>query len=353
MYLIDIVYIMIFTGIFGGTVNYYSDGNKEMLNDVKRKIRPYFECLVLGVAATIIVPFFLKLADSRLVENIQLYRKTDTCKVASNKNEVYTVYNKIDSFGKVLKTDTIKKVDNKIDVNKVESDNDRNNTATDYLLWAAYCLLAAAAGMRFIDLLINKLLTQAQVEKLKTESKDKEVKIDELEIKVQESEKIEEKRKENLQISELEQISNNNFMTSDMMKININNITEEHQTPKLPPIIYAGDPQKSRFGGKDRVNGRVLSVEYGNYPISGFLNLKIIVSSEDVNSPLKGNVYLYLHDSFVKSIIKLDADGKQQVSYEIPSYGAFTVGASTDYGNTLLELDISRLDNFPEDFRNR
>ncbi len=30
------------------------------------------ECLLLGIAATLIVPLFLKIADSKLIENIQI-----------------------------------------------------------------------------------------------------------------------------------------------------------------------------------------------------------------------------------------------------------------------------------------
>lgn len=296
MYLLDILIIMIITGLIGGAVNYLSDSNK--VTETSKFKRSLLECLFLGFAATIMIPFFLKLADSSLLQDIN---------IKNEKNGSYSVFCK---------------------------ENLALPFAQNYLLWSAYCLLGAAAGMRFIELLISKVLTQAEKQ--------------ELQEKVQEKVKADKKKIENLLATE-------HLMTSTSNSENqiVTKSVEAGFQRSIGPIKYPSDPQKGRFGGKSKDNGRTLSVEYSDSRIKDFLNLIITVSADNPNHPFEGDLYLYLHDSFAKSLIKIEADGKEKVSYEIPSYGAFTIGASADDGRTLLELDLSELKSFPEYFRNR
>lgn len=345
MYLIDILNIMLITGILGGIVNYYSDTNKVTETQVKK--RPVMECLLLGIAATLIVPLFLKIADSKLIENIQIPAENI---IKKNKAEIhlYNVYNKIDSTGKTIKVDTIKN-SSPIANQKVSlKQNEKLYTETaarDYLLWIAYCMLAAAAGMRFIDLLINKFLTQEYINKVE-EAKN---------VAVHEKENLEGEiaKKDEKKIQHIIANERLEFETVSEGAKTHGKIMSDMILPKLPPITNPDDPQKGRFGGRDHMNGRTLSVSYRDSNIPGFLDLIIRVTADHQENKLKGYLYLFLHDSFPKSLIKIEAEGKTEVSYDVVSYGAFTIGAIVDNGTTYLECDIKELKHFPDDFRNR
>lgn len=97
----------------------------------------------------------------------------------------------------------------------------------------------------------------------------------------------------------------------------------------------------------------IIGFSYRDSNIPGFLDLIIRVTADHHENKLKGYLYLFLHDSFPKSLIKIEAEGKTEVSYDVVSYGAFTIGAIVDNGTTYLECDITELKHFPDDFRNR
>ncbi len=348
---------MAFTGVLGGVVNYYSDFNKD-LEDKTKKLRNCMVCIFLGIAATIIMPLFLKLADSQLVVNIEndifTHHKNDP-KTQTERTGYQTPAAETKPN---TQTGTGSDISGTLGQGFQKSDN--KSVASDYLLWAAYCLLAAAAGMRFIDLLVNKLLTQAQVielqkkvEKKKEENKELAKEKENLEGTVEKIAKTEEKRMKNYEVSEQNLIKQLNNSSSETDKVDVRASFNEEKLPDLPHVKFTDDPQKGRFGGQSSSNGRTLSVSYKKYFLPGFLKLTIKVSADHENNLLKGNVYLFLHDSFADSVAVYDAEGKKEVVHEVISYGAFTIGAVTDKGNTMLELDIAEQKDFPEDFRNR
>ncbi|BAP29088.1 uncharacterized protein CHSO_0051 [Chryseobacterium sp. StRB126] len=345
MYLIDILKIMLVTGLLGGIVNYCSDAN--IVTETQVKKRPVLECLLLGIAATLIVPLFLKIADSKLIENIQIPAENLIKKTKADIHS-YNVYNRIDSTGKTIKIDTIKNNNPTINQKEPIKQSEKlyaESAARDYLLWIAYCMLAAAAGMRFIDLLINKFLTQEYINKVE---EAKNVAVHEKENLEGEIAKKDEKK--------IQHIIANERLEFETLPDEANidgKIIPDMILPKLPPITNPDDPQKGRFGGRDHMNGRTLSVSYRDSNIPGFLDLIIRVTADHEENKLKGYLYLFLHDSFPKSLIKIEAEGKTEVSYDVVSYGAFTVGAIVDNGATYLECDIAELKHFPNDFRNR
>lgn len=120
---------------------------------------------------------------------------------------------------------------------------------------------------------------------------------------------------------------------------------------KLPPVKYEYDPQKERFGESPSRNGRRLSAEVrpasgspGNYDVI------LKVEAEEGSTPLIGDVTFYLHDTFRRPVRVVPVrDGVARL--ELLAYGAFTVGAVADEGQTLLELDLSKDKRFPEKFR--
>jgi hypothetical protein len=117
----------------------------------------------------------------------------------------------------------------------------------------------------------------------------------------------------------------------------------------------ADDPWKGQFGGKSVANDRELKAEIK--PILGSLGLysiKLTVSSlHQQTNPLSGAVQFFLHPTFNndKPIITVGPYGVAELY--LKAWGAFTVGALADDGQTKLELDLSTLKTAPAQFRNR
>jgi len=124
----------------------------------------------------------------------------------------------------------------------------------------------------------------------------------------------------------------------------------------LPPIKNADDPQKGRFGGKAENNGRKLNATVTPGSSDSFFDITIWVESTDSKNPLNTDVIFYLHDSLRPSVYAIKpgefVDGKA-IDNTIRAWGAFTVGAITDNGDTLLELDLAELPDAPKLFRER
>jgi hypothetical protein len=115
------------------------------------------------------------------------------------------------------------------------------------------------------------------------------------------------------------------------------------------------DPWKGRFGGQSTSNDRQLSAEVK--PISGssgMYSIRLTVSSvhPDTN-PLKGAVQFFLHPTFSNSkpVVTVGPNGIAELN--LRAWGAFTVGAVSDNGQTKLELDLAELENAPAEFRSR
>ena len=335
---------MLVTGILGGIVNFYSDANKQTGSESAARLRSAGVCILFGIAATILVPLFLKFAESKLLDGIRLHDKNSQSEQKSpasiKAKPVAHVMSKSDSLQS--KPQIKEPITAKQDQSKSTSE-EKNSLASDYLIWTAYCLLAACAGMRFIDLLMSRVISKEYIKQAETT--------------------INEQNKEIKDLKKESVIAENNYKVSEPLQLQMasqasvlkSGISTGEQSKmllsQLPPITHANDPQKGRFGGKNNVNGKTLSVDYDSYIIPGFLNLTIKVSADE--GELTSDVYLFLHNSFARSIIHLEGYGKEEVEYKIPSYGAFTIGAILDNGDTLLELDIAELKNFPESFRNR
>lgn len=87
---------------------------------------------------------------------------------------------------------------------------------------------------------------------------------------------------------------------------------------------------------------------------SELFSLELAVESTDSARPLRDPVKFFLHDSFKPNdtlVVLPDAGGQAVLSLIV--WGAFTVGAITDGGKTLLELDLEFLEGAPEKFRSR
>jgi hypothetical protein len=309
MHIQIVILLMIGAGILGGTVNYFLPANEK--DGIK--IRKLLTCILLGIGATMLVPLFLEIAKSSILDNLKF---------------------------------------KSIPVPTAEAAYPPSEVLKNYLIYFAYCVVAAAAGFRFIDSVIRSVVKEQENTQLKEENTKKTEKIEKLVAQnqinqIDEEKHLKEKIIESIQLESKALHANENASTSILKTISL-----------LPPITNPDDPQKGRFGGRPEVNGRKLSAEVKASVFPKFYNVKLIVESTDLtNNPLNSDVIFYIHDSFNPSIFtytkdEFSADGKA-VEDDILSYGAFTVGAITDNGKTLLELDLGKDNSFPEDFRDR
>jgi hypothetical protein len=366
-----IILIMLLAGIAGGTINYLLPSNT---GENKQKIRGVFACLALGVGATILIPLFLEIAQSELMDNVHygwdLQKKECDCSQLPNDSLLLKVTVQADTAkktpGDTSKTDTAKQKVKVSSSGNIVAAKDCCVPYKNYFLFAAYCFLAAAAGFRFINNIIDSVLKDKQIadaQKGKAEAVKEKIKVEE---EKQAIEKENEKRIKNSQISQQQEEEKiRSTLTEDRIKDmqtrgNMNleslNTIAAPIMPVLPPVTHPNDPQKSRFGGKAENNERKLIATVKASAVPGFYNVKLTVESTNMEKPLNTDVIFYIHDSFSPSIFTYRPDkfseGKA-VEDEILSYGAFTVGVVTDNGKTLLELDLADNENFPKEFRER
>jgi hypothetical protein len=309
-----ILIIMLGCGLLGGLINYLLPAN-DSTDTEKKKIRPGWQCILLGLGATLLVPLFLEIAQSRLLDGVYF------------------------SFNWQQPADS--------DVSQ-----HTGSAGKSYLLYGAYCLLAAAAGFRFIESLINNVVKDQQISKQQSQISDLK--------------KAKEKREQNSQISQQQE---DEKVRTEIKESGLKEILERGAVspkaaaamqistlPILPEVTHPDDPQKGRFGGSPRRNGRTLKAAVSESQRPNFYNVVITVESDNPTAnPLNSDVIFYIHDSFSPSVYRIEPsefkEGK--AISEILSYGAFTVGAITDNGSTLLELDLSQDSSFPKKFRER
>jgi hypothetical protein len=264
---------------------------------------------------------------------------------AKSGNDTITINKTFDQADKLVKTDTVRKPANKVD-------NDTAN-GKNYLLYAAYCVAAASAGFRFINMIVDNVV--------------KEQKINKLEDKLATEKKASEKRIKNSQISQAEDAQKvskelRESLLADPVSAEKLSLVPA-VLPTLPAVTHPDDPQKGRFGGKPEVNHKRLKAdvkESDDYP--DYYDVAIWVESEDRTKWPLTDVIFYIHDSFSPSVYTIKTsefdDKGRAMDNEILSYGAFTVGVITDNGETMLELDLAK-DKLadgrmaPKEFRDR
>ena len=124
------------------------------------------------------------------------------------------------------------------------------------------------------------------------------------------------------------------------------------KTPLIGP--NPDDPWKGQFGGQANAKNRELSAEVQAYPGNpNLFTVRLRVKSTDpVNHPLS-SVIFYLHPTFPNNSPVVAPGPNDIAELTIVAWGAFTVGAITDSGQTMLELDLAELPDAPEVFRGR
>ena len=111
------------------------------------------------------------------------------------------------------------------------------------------------------------------------------------------------------------------------------------------------DPQRGRFGGLSRRNGRELTAVVKEVTADWFEITLTVRPTTDAH-PLSGPVEFHLHPTYTPQVQKA-ATETGVASLTIYGYGAFTVGVVADAGSTTLELDLAADEAFPPVFRSR
>ena len=167
MSLTIIIFIMLLAGIVGGGINYILPSNT---GEDKVKIRKFLNCIIMGVGATILIPLFLEIAQSKLMDNIHygwsIQNKECDCSQEGEDSLLLKVTFQADTTKRIA-SDTVKVATEKP---KVTSSGNISTAANNccvplknYFLFAAYCLLAAAAGFRFINSITDSVLKDKQI----------------------------------------------------------------------------------------------------------------------------------------------------------------------------------------------
>jgi len=344
--------IMLFAGVCGGVINYYLPLNNPEPGKFLDKLH---KCIILGVGATLLVPIFLELAQSKLMEKVHFSwgwqaaaLPIDTTKKTP---DTIVINSRFDTATKKLIKDTVTSKKNaQTNAAKVANASDEAGTGKQYFLWAAYCLLAGAAGFRFINMLINNVVKEKELNQAKAQVQDlkKDKVFREMNSQQSQTEEIAKVHSEIIKEKAVEirskgpRIEGAEEITVDIPVM-----------PTLPPVKHPEDPQKERFGGKSVANGRELSAEVKESNVPDFYKVIFTVESMPGNPPLNADVIFYLHDSFNPSVFTCKSNDGVRVQTELLSYGAFTVGVITDNGKTMLELDLSEDKRFPKQFRER
>ena len=116
-------------------------------------------------------------------------------------------------------------------------------------------------------------------------------------------------------------------------------------------FVDPDDPRKGNFGGEPIRNNRKLdALVTPDTDSGGWYSIRLWVESITPGAPLDGKVTFYLHPTFSPDGVTVIAEKGIAEIKDLPSYEAFTVGATCDNNSTKLELDLNTLPNLPEGF---
>lgn len=335
--------IMLVTGALGGCVNYLLPANRSD-NAGKAKqsvyIRPLWQCILLGVGATLLVPLFLELAQSKLLDPVCIRCTTSLPDSALVVRDTLLVHHVTDSAGITIRTDTqyhAAAVPPRVMPATAPADYGKA-----YLLFAAYCFLAAAAGFRFINMLIRNVVKEEEVNTLRTENNT-------LRQRKQLQEQADRLLAQQEEAGIARQLTTfKNILTPKSQPVPT---ISGSLFPVIQPVTHPDDPQKGRFGGQASSHGRQLQATVTEAGVPGLFYVQLRVESTGTGKPLDEEVIFYLHHTIRPSVVTVVPDKGIAETAPLLTYRAFTAGAVTDNGETLLELDLAEQPALPRAFR--
>lgn len=255
-----VIAIMLGAGILGGVVNFYLTRPDDVPPPKLAR------SVVVGMAASLLVPLFLNMISSDLVTNIM--------------------------------------------------DGDK---AKPFVL-LGFCLVAAISSTAFIRTLSDRVLAEAKRATKTAREARADVKQVDRKVEV---------------IEELGHLPGS---------------TKSLATPPSEATqgdeAWNTDPNKGKFGGAPKANGRVLeaTITPAAGPNSAACNVLLRVRSTDPAKPLTGDVTFHLHPTFGRWARYVVPSKGGIAGDSITSWGVFTVGAVADGGSTKLELNLANVD---------
>lgn len=320
--------LMLLMGLLGGVTNY------ALAKTASSSAQPNFwHGVLIGLGATILVPLFLELAQSKLLDEIRPEWELSETHPAASKPEATT--KPVSSVVETAKPATTVQT---ADSTKKAPANPPLKT---YLLFSAYCFLAAVAGPRFINSLIEGVLKEKEIARLNRENNQISEEKEQVENKVKKQNAV------NDALAKEEE-------AEALKEVNGEGSTEAFINSKIGSVLHPDDPQKGRFGGERERNFRRLCAKVQPGATPGLFRLDLWVESTDDAHPLNSDVIFYLHNTFRPSVFTIKAaefKGDKATVEPKTTWGAFTVGAVTDNGKTMLEYDLASDKSFPDDFR--
>ena len=117
-------------------------------------------------------------------------------------------------------------------------------------------------------------------------------------------------------------------------------------------VLNPNDPQKSQWGESAENNDRKLDAEVKEIT-PGLYSVSLRVKSTNLSNPLENDqvVLFALHQTFGSPPFRYSKVINGVAEIKVISYGSFTVGAFVDKGKTELELDLAKLPNVSNYFK--
>lgn len=127
-----------------------------------------------------------------------------------------------------------------------------------------------------------------------------------------------------------------------------------HELSEVSPLPgdAVDDPWKGVFGGSSTNANRKLSATVSRINTNNLYRIQLrVVSLDPLKDPLLGSVQFFLHQTFAndRPVVAVTPGGIAELT--LSAWGAFTVGALADGGNTRLELNLADLEYAPIEFR--
>jgi hypothetical protein len=209
-------------------------------------------------------------------------------------------------------------------------------TPESVLVLAGFCLVAAISSRSFIQTLSDRILSEAREANRRATMATQEVR----EVRAA------------AEVAGATSQAARDAVSYGLTPAAIAGKDEIPTFPEIEPGSAPDDPWFGQFGGSNVSNKRVLEARIFRPQASATSRTVALSvrSTEGSAAPLTGYVQFYLHPTFgnARPVVKV-IDGVATLTVE--SYGAFTVGALADGGDTKLELDLSRHPEAEEPWR--
>jgi|GEM_PF-2054541 len=131
--------------------------------------------------------------------------------------------------------------------------------------------------------------------------------------------------------------------------------SSESRPPHPGPILNSDDPQKNRWGGQSRRDGRQVTIRIDSVESNVFYFSAIVEPTD--SSSLVPPVIFHLHDSYPRSIVTIrKIENQQAILREWSAEGVFTIGVQVRDAKdqwTSLEIDLANTEGVPKRFLER